>query len=141
MNKLIVKEILPHRDPFLFIDSVRSITKFKEIIALRKFSDKEYFFKGHFPGNPVVPGVIIIESLAQAGGILVYESFKENLEGKLPALAGLNNVRFRKPVRPNNNVILKVELIKSRSILWKLEGRAYVDNDLVAEAEITASVF
>lgn len=141
MNLLNIEQILPHRDPFLFIDSVSSINKHKDITAFRKFSDKEYFFKGHFPGNPVVPGVIIIESLAQAGGILVYESFKENLQGKLPALAGLNNVRFRKPVRPNDNVMLKVKLLKSRSILWKLSGSAYVDDDLVAEAEITASVF
>ena len=141
MSILVVKDILPHRDPFLFIDSVVNLVKFKEITALRKFGKEEHFFKGHFPDYPVVPGVIIVEALAQAAGILVYESYKENLKGKLPALAGLNNVKFRKPVRPDDLVTLKVDLLKSRASLWKLQGRAFLDNDLVAEAEITASVF
>lgn len=141
MDDIDVKEILPHRDPFLFVDSIVSINKSKDIVAKRKFGQDELFFKGHFPGYPVVPGVIIVESLAQAAGILIYESHKENLQGKLPALAGLNSVKFRKPVRPDDTVILKVELIKSRATLWKLLGLAYMDQELVAEAEITASVF
>jgi len=141
MIELDVKGILPHRDPFLFVDNVISIHKSKEIIATRKFGQDESFFKGHFPQYPVVPGVIIVEALAQAAGILVYESFKENLQGKLPALAGLNSVKFRKPVRPDDTITLKVELLKSRATLWKLLGQAYLDQELVAEAEITASVF
>jgi len=141
MIELDVKGILPHRDPFLFVDKVISLDKSKEIIATRKFGLDESFFKGHFPKYPVVPGVIIVEALAQAAGILVYESFKENLQGKLPALAGLNSVKFRKPVRPDDTITLKVELLKSRATLWKLLGQAYLDHELVAEAEITASVF
>ena len=141
MNELNVKEILPHRDPFLFVDSIVSIDKSKEIIAQRRFGKEEHFFIGHFPEYPVVPGVIIVEALAQAAGILVYESFKERLQGKLPALAGLNNVKFRKPVRPDDTIKLKVELLKSRATLWKLLGQAYLDGELVAEAEIMASVF
>lgn len=141
MVEIDVKEILPHRDPFLFVDSVISLDKSKNIIAQRKFGQNEHFFKGHFPGYPIVPGVIIVESLAQAAGILIYESYKENLQGKLPALAGLHGVKFRKPVRPDDTVILMVELLKSRTTLWKLFGRTYLDEELVAEAEITASVF
>ncbi len=136
-----IREILPHRDPFLFVDKILSLEKNKMIKALRKFGKEEYFFKGHFPSYPVVPGVIIVESLAQAGGILVFESFKDNLRGKLPALVGINRVKFRKPVLPGNEVILEVIMLKSRSRLWKLGGRAFLDNEIVAEAEITASVF
>jgi beta-hydroxyacyl-ACP dehydratase FabZ len=136
-----IKDILPHREPFLFIDKIIKIEKGVKIQALKKFTNKEYFFEGHFPENPVVPGVIIIESLAQAGGILVYESFKEDLNNKLPALAGLESVRFKKPVFPDDEVKLTVSLLKSRSRLWKMYGEAEVGDSKVAQAEILASVF
>jgi beta-hydroxyacyl-ACP dehydratase FabZ len=126
MDTKYIKGILPHRDPFLFVDKILEIEKGVKIQALRKFTNKELFFKGHFPENPVVPGVIIIESLAQAGGILVYESFKEDINDKLPALVGLENVRFKKPVFPDDEVKLTVSLLKSRSRLWKMYGEASV---------------
>lgn len=136
-----IKGILPHRDPFLFVDEILEIEKGVKIQALRKFTNKEYFFKGHFPENPVVPGVIIIEALAEAGGILVYESFKEDIKDKLPALVGLDNVRFKKPVFPDDEVKLTVSLLKSRSRLWKMYAEASVGDFKVAQAEILASVF
>lgn len=136
-----IKSILPHRAPFLFIDRIISIDKGEKIEAIRKFSCDEYFFEGHFPGSPVVPGVIIVEALAQVGGILVYESFKEDIKDMLPALAGLESVRFKKPVVPDDEVILSVNLLKARSRLWKLSGEAKVGDSVVAQAEILASVF
>jgi len=136
-----IKGILPHREPFLFVDEILAIEKGIKIEALKKFSNNEYFFEGHFPDNPVVPGVIIVESLAQAGGILVYESFKEDMNDRLPALVGLENVRFKKPVFPDDEVKLTVTLLKSRSRLWKMYGEASINNEKVAQAEILASVF
>ncbi len=141
MDTEYIKSILPHRDPFLFVDKILEIEKGVRIKALRKFSSKEYFFSGHFPGNPVVPGVVIAEALAQVGGILVYESYKEDIVDMLPALAGLENVRFKKPVLPDDEVILSVNLLKSRSRLWKMSGEAKVGDSVVAQAEILASVF
>ena len=141
MDTKYIKGILPHRDPFLFVDEILEIEKGVKIQALRKFTNKEYFFKGHFPENPVVPGVIIIEALAQAGGILVYESFKEDIKDKLPALVGLDNVRFKKPVFPDDEVKLTVSLLKSRSRLWTMYAEASVGDFKVAQAEILASVF
>ncbi|MHC4307676.1 MAG: 3-hydroxyacyl-ACP dehydratase FabZ [Planctomycetota bacterium] len=136
-----IKGILPHRDPFLFVDKILTIEKGVKIEALRKFTSKEPFFKGHFPGNPVVPGVVLVESLAQVGGILVFESFKEDLHDKLPALVGLENVKFKKPVFPDDEVKLTVTLLKSRSRLWKMYGEASIGGSKVAQAEILASVF
>ena len=141
MDTEYIKGILPHRDPFLFVDEILKIEKGVKIEALRKFTKKEPFFKGHFPGNPVVPGVVLVESLAQAGGILVFESFKEDLSDKLPALVGLENVRFKRPVFPDDEVKLTVTLLKSRSRLWKMHGEAFVGDLMVAQAEILASVF
>ncbi len=136
-----IKGILPHRSPFLFVDEILEVEKGVKILASKKFHSSEYFFEGHFPGNPVVPGVIIVEALAQVGGILVYESFKDDIKDMLPALAGLENVRFKKPVLPDDEVRMTVNLIKARSRLWKLSGEAKVGDDVVAQAEILASVF
>lgn len=136
-----IKGILPHREPFLFIDKILEIEKGVKIEASRKFAKTEYFFEGHFPGSPVVPGVIIVEALAQVGGILVYESFKDDIKNMLPALAGLENVRFKRPVVPGDIVTLDVNLLKARSRLWKMYGEAKVHGAVVAQAEILASVF
>ncbi|HSE83786.1 MAG TPA: 3-hydroxyacyl-ACP dehydratase FabZ [Thermodesulfobacteriota bacterium] len=136
-----VKALLPHREPFLFIDRVIELQPGVRIVAVRKFHPGEGFFRGHFPGNPIVPGVIIVEALAQAGGILVYSSYTEELKGKTPALVGLENVRFKKPVLPGDEVSLDVQISRGRSRIWKLKGEAFVGEAKVAEAEILASVF
>ncbi len=136
-----VKNLLPHREPFLFIDGVIELQPGVRIVAVRKFRSEEDFFRGHFPGNPIVPGVIVIEALAQAGGILVYSSYPEELKGKTPALVGLENVRFKKPVLPGDEVRLDVQISRGRSRIWKLKGDAFVGETKVAEAEILASVF
>ena len=138
-----IKNFLPHREPFLYVDEVAELEEGKRILAFKTFLESEYFFEGHFPGNPIVPGVILTESLAQAGGLLVNISFKEDLakEGFENAyLMGLNKCKFRKPVVPNDRVALKVELLKRRSRLLFFKGEVFVEDAKVAEAEISASL-
>jgi beta-hydroxyacyl-ACP dehydratase FabZ len=136
-----IKQFIPHREPFLFLDGVLEIEEGARILAVKRFGPEEGFFKGHFPGNPVVPGVIVIESLAQAGAVLVYASSPEGLRGRQPALVGLENVRFRKPVLPLDEVKLRVEILRKRPQMWKMKGEAFVGDTRVAEAEMMASLF
>lgn len=134
-----IKKFLPHREPFLFIDGVLEIEPGERIVAVKRFGLEEGFFRGHFPGNPVVPGVIIVEALAQAGGILAYAT--DPVDKKMPALVGLENVKFRKPVLPDTEVKLSVQILKRRAQMWKMKGEAFVEGIKVAEAGILASLF
>lgn len=136
-----IKELIPHREPFLFVDSVLEIEKGKKIVAGKLFSPEEFFFRGHFPGNPIVPGVIVTEAMAQAGGVLFNYSFGEELkkEGFDNAyLMGLERCRFRAPVVPGDKVILEVELVRRRSRIIFFSAKASVDGKQVAQAEISA---
>ena len=136
-----VKELIPHREPFLFVDSVLEIEKGKRITAEKLFSPEEFFFRGHFPGNPIVPGVIVTEAMAQAGGVLFNYSFGEELkeEGFDNAyLMGLDRCRFRAPVVPGDRVILEVELVRRRSRIIFFSAKASVNGKQVAQAEISA---
>ena len=136
-----IKELLPHREPFLFVDSVLEIEKGKRISAEKLFSPEEFFFRGHFPGNPIVPGVIITEAMAQAGGVLFNYSFREELkkEGFENAyLMGLDRCRFRAPVVPGDRVLFEVELVRRRSRIMFFSARASVGGKEVAAAEISA---
>lgn len=138
-----VKKYLPHREPFLFIDGVSDLTEGKSIIAFREFLPEEYFFKGHFPGNPIVPGVILMESLAQAGGILVNLSFQKEFEEKgydNAYLMGLDNCKFRKIVKPGDKVYLHVSLDKKRSRIIYFSGHVMIGETKVAEGRISASL-
>lgn len=139
MNEEDIKRFLPHREPFLFVDSVLEMEPGERIVAVKRFSPEEEFFRGHFPGNPVVPGVIIVEALAQAGGILAYATDPEFK--KIPALVGLENVKFRRPVLPDTEVKLSVRIIKRRAQIWKMKGEAFVEDIKVSEADILASFF
>ncbi len=143
LDKEQVKALIPHREPFLFVDSVVSIESGKKIIAEKVFGENEFFFPGHFPGNPIVPGVIITEAIAQTGGILFNHSFKEELEKSEFSnayLIGLDSCKFRSPVLPGNKVVFEVELIKRRSRILLFGGRATVDGKKVAEAQVSASL-
>lgn len=128
---------LPHRFPFLLIDRVIEIDEGKSLTAIKNVSINEPFFRGHFPQMAVMPGVLIIEALAQAGGILVYTQTKEDVgEDNLHFLAGIDNARFKRVVTPGDQLHLKVRFISSRRDFWKIEGIAEVDGQVVCTAEI-----
>ncbi|RJX18414.1 MAG: 3-hydroxyacyl-[acyl-carrier-protein] dehydratase FabZ [Desulfobulbus sp.] len=131
--------ILPHRYPFVMVDRILEIEEGKHIIGLKNVTINEPFFQGHFPGEPVMPGVLILEGMAQVGALLAYRSLPEAIGTKLVYFAGLDGVRFRKVVRPGDQVIFRLEIIKLKAKLSKMSGKAYVDDQLVAEAELMAS--
>jgi len=135
-----ILDILPHRYPFVMVDRVLEFEKGRQITGLKNVSINEPFFQGHFPGEPVMPGVMILEGMAQVGAILAYKSIPDSIGTKIFYLAGMDNVRFRKVVRPGDQVIFKLELIKLKAKLSKMSGKAYVDDQLVAEAELMASL-
>ena len=134
-----ILRLLPHRYPFVMIDKVMSVVPDKSVEALKNVTINEPFFQGHFPTKPVMPGVLMLEGMAQAGGVLAYCTEPENVGVKLLYFAGLDKVRFRKPVGPGDQLIYKIELLKKKRGIWKLAGKAFVDDTLVAEAELMAS--
>ncbi|NLI80076.1 MAG: 3-hydroxyacyl-ACP dehydratase FabZ [Deltaproteobacteria bacterium] len=133
-----ILRILPHRYPFLLLDAILEETT-ETIVGLKNVTFNEPFFQGHFPGHPIMPGVLIVEAMAQAGGILAF-SHLEHTEKNLVYFMGLDGVRFRKPVRPGDQLILKLKLLKRRGPVFKMKGEAYVKDQLVAEAELMATV-
>lgn len=133
-------EFLPHRYPFLLVDRVVEIEIGKRIKAYKNLTHNESFFNGHFPGNPIMPGVLQIEALAQAGAILCHESKLYDTKTQLAVLAGVDEVRFRKAVRPGDRLDLEVELVAFKKVLGKLKARAFVDGEIACEAIILAAV-
>lgn len=129
--------ILPHRYPFLLVDRVLSFEAGQKMVALKNVTINEPFFQGHFPGHPIMPGVLIIESMAQVGGILAYKS-ANGTEGQLVYFLGIDKAKFRKPVLPGDQLRIEVEVLRQRPPYWKLKGMAYVGDQLVAEAELKA---
>ena len=135
-----IRRMLPHRPPFLLVDRIFHVDD-NSIAGIKNVTMNEPFFVGHFPNEPVMPGVLIIEALAQAGGLLVLHGFDPSeTVGKLFLFSGLEKVRFRRPVFPGDRLDLECRLIRHKLKLWKMEGRAYVDGVLAAEAELTAAV-
>lgn len=134
-----IMQFLPHRYPFLLVDRVLELEPGVRIVALKNVTINEPFFQGHFPGQPVMPGVLIIEAMAQAGGLLAYESGPADKHGQLIYFMGMDKVRFRKPVVPGDQLIFEARILKMRTKVAKMAGTAFVDNQLVAEAELMAS--
>jgi 3-hydroxyacyl-[acyl-carrier-protein] dehydratase len=133
-----IMELLPHRYPFILVDRIISLEKGKTITGLKNVSMNEFFFQGHFPGEPVMPGVLILEGMAQTGGILACLSDPEMM-GRLVYFAGVDKARFRKVVRPGDQLIFQLDMIKQKSKLTKMSAKAYVDGQLVTEAELMAT--
>jgi 3-hydroxyacyl-[acyl-carrier-protein] dehydratase len=134
-----IQRIIPHRYPFLLVDAVVELEPGKRIVGIKSVTINEPFFAGHFPGAPVMPGVLIIEAMAQVGAILVLKDLPDR-EKKLLYFAGIDQVRFRQPVVPGNQLKLVVEILKLRPRYGKLKGEAYVGETLVAEAEVLSSI-
>jgi len=134
-----IMQFLPHRYPFLLVDRVLELEPGVRIVALKNVTINEPFFQGHFPGQPVMPGVLIIEAMAQAGGLLAYESGPADKHGQLIYFMGMDKVRFRKPVVPGDQLIFEARILKLRTKVAKMAGTAFVDDQLVAEAELMAS--
>ncbi len=135
-----ILDLLPHRYPFLLVDRVLDYTAGECITAIKNVSMNEPFFQGHFPGVPVMPGVLIMEALAQAGGILVVKSLASDVQNNLFLFTGMERVRFRKPVYPGDRLEMHCRLLRHKLKLWKMAGKAYVDGQLAAEAEMTAAI-
>ena len=142
ISTLDIKEIvrlLPHRYPFLLVDRILAGEKAKSMIGLKNVSMNEPFFQGHFPSDPIMPGVLILEGMAQVGGILAFYSIPEMVGKKLIYFAGIDKVRFRRPVVPGDQLIYEMIVIKHKGKIWKMTGTAKVDNNIAAEAEFMAA--
>jgi UDP-3-O-[3-hydroxymyristoyl] N-acetylglucosamine deacetylase / 3-hydroxyacyl-[acyl-carrier-protein] dehydratase len=133
-----IMKIIPHRQPFLFVDRVNILEKGKRATGIKNVTINDYFFKGHFPGRPVMPGVIIVEAMAQVGGVMMLAA--EENRGKLAFFLSINNVKFRKPVVPGDQLVLEVEAIKVKSKTGQVRGRALVDGKVVAEADFVCAL-
>ena len=133
-----IMAFLPHRYPFILVDRIVEMIPHERIVGLKNVTMNEPFFQGHFPGAPVMPGVLIVEAMAQAGGILAYASRGEDEEKELVYFMGIDRARFRKPVIPGDQLILEMVSTKTRGNVFKMSGKASVDGAMVAEAEIMA---
>ena len=138
LNKEQIKEIIPQRDPFLMIDEVEDYVPGESCIAYKEVGESEWYFKGHFPGNPIMPGVLITESLAQAGAVAIL-SVPEN-KGKNALFGGINNMKFKKMVVPGDRLKLEVKIIKRKGPIGVGEAIATVDGVVAAKGELTFAV-
>ena len=134
-----IMALIPHRYPFLLVDRVVEMEEGRRIVALKNVTFNEPFFQGHFPGNPIMPGVLVVEAMAQAGAVLLLHSRPES-RGKIVYFAGIDKAKFRRPVVPGDQVRLVVEVLKLRSRTCLMRGEAHVGESLVAEAEIFSSL-
>lgn len=137
LEVLDIMKLLPHRYPFLLVDRIEDLEPGKKAVGIKNVTINEPFFQGHYPGHPIMPGVLIIEAMAQVGGLVAcYTS--DGMEDQVPYFTGINKARFRHPVGPGDVLRLHLELLSSRRGLYVFEGKAYVNDKLVAEAELKA---
>jgi len=139
-----IQKILPHRYPFLLLDRVTQLEKGVSIEGYKNVSISEPVFQGHFPDHPIYPGVMIIEGMAQAGGVLAFKSSseedQEDMSNKVVYFMSIDKAKFRSPVTPGDQLLYKLTVIKQRGAIWQLDAKAYVDDKLVAEAELKAMI-
>jgi 3-hydroxyacyl-[acyl-carrier-protein] dehydratase len=138
-----ITKVLPHRYPFLLVDCIRELELNKRVVGIKNVTANEPFFQGHFPGNPIMPGVLIIEAMAQTGGVLARLSVPEVLEkeggGKIFFMA-MDQVKFRKPVVPGDQLVLELVALRTGTRVWKMAGKAFVGETVVTEAELMATI-
>ena len=139
MNINDIVHYLPHRYPFLLIDRVLELRPSEHILALKNITINEPFFEGHFPAKAIMPGVLIIEALAQAAAILAYKSTEWDPKESLFYLGAIDNTRFKKMVVPGDQLFLKIEVLRRRKTVWKFQGEAMVDNEVVCTTEMTST--
>ncbi len=135
-----IMTMIPHRYPLLLVDKIIELDAHKSATGLKNVTFNEPFFQGHFPGAPVMPGVLIIESMAQTAAIMVVKSLELQDQGKLVYFMTIDNTKFRKPVVPGDTLHIHIETLKTRGPVWKFKGEAMVDGVLVAEAEFSAMI-
>jgi 3-hydroxyacyl-[acyl-carrier-protein] dehydratase len=134
-----IMKLLPHRYPFILVDRILELTPGEKVIALKNVTINEPFFQGHFPENPIMPGVLIIEAMGQAGAVLAAKSLEREPHGLLIYFMGMDKVKFRKPVTPGDQLIFEVKFLKQRRNVFRMSGTAYVDENVVAQAELMAT--
>jgi len=139
-----IQKILPHRYPFLLVDRITNLEENASIEGYKNVSISEPIFQGHFPDHPIYPGVMIIEGMAQAGGVLAFQSAntdnQKEMENKVVYFMSIDKAKFRSPVTPGDQLVYKLSVIKHRGAVWQLDAKAYVDDKLVAEAELKAMI-
>ncbi len=134
-----ILKLLPHRYPFVMVDKIVELQLGQHIVGVKNVTFNEPFFQGHFPERPVMPGVLLLEGMAQVGGIMAFYTYPENIGEKLLLFAGIDKARFRKVVVPGDQVVMKLELVKEKRNVMVMSGKALVQDKVVAEAELMAS--
>jgi 3-hydroxyacyl-[acyl-carrier-protein] dehydratase len=132
-----IMKLLPHRYPFLLVDRIVDLQPGVAATGVKNVTINEPFFQGHFPGQPIMPGVLIIEAMAQVAGVM---AFRSGIEGKAVYFMSIDNAKFRRPVVPGDQVVMEIKVLKQRGNVWRFSGAATVDGKLVSEAEFTAMV-
>lgn len=144
MDVMEIQKIIPHRYPFLLLDRVTEIKENESLIGFKNVTIGDNVFQGHFPGHPIYPGVMILEGMAQAGGILAFKSMgdmtEEQAASKVVYFMSIDKAKFRAPVKPGDRLEYRISVIKNKGQIWVLDGKAYVDNILVSEAELKAMI-
>ncbi|MDO8453655.1 MAG: 3-hydroxyacyl-ACP dehydratase FabZ [Sulfurimonas sp.] len=144
MDVVEIQKIIPHRYPFLLLDRVTDIVKNETLVGFKNVTIGDNVFQGHFPGHPIYPGVMILEGMAQAGGILAFKSMddmtEEEAAKKVVYFMSIDNAKFRAPVKPGDRLEYRISVIKRKGSIWVLEGKAFVDDNLVSQAELKAMI-
>ena len=143
-NVVEIQKILPHRYPFLLVDRITELKRGEYVEGYKNVSISEPVFQGHFPDHPIYPGVMIIEGMAQAGGVLAFKSMdnasQEEIENKVVYFMSIDKAKFRAPVTPGDQLVYKINVIKNKGAVWQLDAKAYVDDKVVAQAELKAMI-